>query len=277
MWMWINIITNKAEGQSRQSTASPSKSGSGWSKYLYSDQSSRSQSSYAESDYSLPHSPTSSRPTSQLSYYTSSCPTTPLSSRRMCQSPYRTSQTIKSPTPKSGVFETLYRPDLLRLSDPRRGQRRHSESEESSVRIVPSSPVRRNFKINNSHFPHQSPGKMFHESENIKSKISADCDQLVRELEFEMKNMNNNLIKPGDRQVKATTTVKTVANYNKEVFYINKVKMVQLNDVKFSNDFAGVQEKVDGVSSTQNNSTNNQDYFDSLIKLIENAAKNLEN
>ena len=117
---------------------------------------------------------------------------------------------------------------------------------------------------------------MFHESENIKSKISSDCDQLVRELEIEMKNMNNNLIKRGDKQVKATTTVKTVANYNKEVFYINKVKMVQLNDVKFSNDFAGVQEKVDGVP-TQSNSNNNQDYFDSLIKLIENAAKNLEN
>lgn len=92
-----------------------------------------------------------------------------------------------------------------------------------------------------------------------------------------MKNMNNNIMSHRDSQT-PVSTVKKVANYNKQVFYINKVKMVELNDVKFSNDSAAVQEKKVGVSATNNNnSTNNQDYFDSLIKLIENAAKNLEN
>ena len=294
MWMWINIITNKAEGpsrQSRQSSVSPSKtggSGSPWSKYLYSDQSSYSQSSYAESDYSLPHSPTSSRPSSQVSFYTSSCPTTPLSSRRMCQSPpgpYRTAQTVRSPSGKSGVFETLYRPDLIKLSDPRRGQRRHSEAEEvSSVRSVPVTPVSRNeIKINNRHFnttqitsQSQSEGKNLQRSsqqKNIQRKISEECDQLLRELECDMKNMNNNLIKPSQTPQQSDPG-RQVANYNKQVFYINKVKMVELNDVKFSKDL--VQEKKVDIPSVNNNcSGNNQEYFDSLIKLIENAAKNL--
>ena len=79
MWMWINIITNKKAGKglslSRMAPASHS-----WD-----------QSSYAESDYSLPQSPASTRPPSQASCYTSSCPTTPLSSRRQqfMMSPYR--------------------------------------------------------------------------------------------------------------------------------------------------------------------------------------------
>ena len=297
MWMWINIITNKAEGQpsqssqSRQSSVSPSKtggSGSPWSKYLYSDQSSYSQSSYAESDYSLPHSPTSSRPSSQVSFYTSSCPTTPLSSRRLCQSPgpYRTAQTVRSPSGKSGVFETLYRPDLIRLSDPRRGQRRSSEAEESSsVRSGHVTPVTRNeIRINNRHFTRsqsqsqsQNQGKNFQPSsqqKNIQRKISEECDQLLRELECDMKNMNNNLIKRSQTPPQPDITGRQVANYNKQVFYINKVKMVELNDVKFSKD--SVQEKKVDISSVNNNNTgNNQDYFDSLIKLIENAAKNL--
>ena len=77
MWMWINIITNKQQSRltpGGSSMSSPSKmSGSSWSKYLYnnnghtSDQSCYSQSSYAESDYSLPHSPSSTRPSSQVS------------------------------------------------------------------------------------------------------------------------------------------------------------------------------------------------------------------
>ena len=295
--MWINIITNKPEAQSRQSrqsSVSPSKtggSGSPWSKYLYSDQSSYSQSSYAESDYSLPHSPTSSRPSSQVSFYTSSCPTTPLSSRRMCQSPgpYRTAQTVKSPSAKSGVFSALYRPDLIKLSDPRRGQRRNSEAEESSsVRsgpVTPVTPVTRNeIRINNRHFTttqsqsqSQSHGKHFQRSsqqKNIQRKISEECDQLLRELECDMKNMNNNLIKRSQSPPQPDTG-RQAANYNKQVFYINKVKMVELNDVKFSKDSKVQEKKVDISSANNNNSGNNQDYFDSLIKLIENAAKNL--
>ena len=88
-----------------------------------------------------------------------------------------------------------------------------------------------------------------------------------------MKNMNNNLIKRSQTPPQPDTG-RQVANYNKQVFYINKVKMVELNDVKFSKD--SVQEKKVDISSVNNNkSNNNQDYFDSLIKLIETAANNL--
>ena len=88
-----------------------------------------------------------------------------------------------------------------------------------------------------------------------------------------MKNMNNNLIKPSQTPQQSDPG-RQVANYNKQVFYINKVKMVELNDVKFSKDL--VQEKKVDIPSVNNNcSGNNQEYFDSLIKLIENAAKNL--
>ena len=88
-----------------------------------------------------------------------------------------------------------------------------------------------------------------------------------------MKNMNNNLIKRSQTKTQPDTGRQS-SNYNKQVFYINKVKMVELNDVKFSKD--SVKEKKVDISSVNNNkSNNNQDYFDSLIKLIENAAKNL--
>ena len=89
-----------------------------------------------------------------------------------------------------------------------------------------------------------------------------------------MKNMNNNLIKPSQAPPQPDAG-RQVANYNKQVFYINKVKMVELNDVKFSKDSKVEEKKVDISSVNNNNSGNNQDYFDSLIKLIENAAKNL--
>ena len=88
-----------------------------------------------------------------------------------------------------------------------------------------------------------------------------------------MKNINNNLIKRSQAPPQPDPG-RQAANYNKQVFYINKVKMVELNDVKFSKD--SVQEKKVDISSVNyNNSGNNQEYFDSLIKLIENAAKNL--
>lgn len=315
MWMWINIITNKSSdgvSPSPASVSTPSKmSGtSGWSRYLYqSDQSSYSQSSYAESDYSLPHSPSSTRPSSQVSYYTSSCPTTPLSTRRLCSSPYRTTQSASSPSPstaRAGVYQTLYRPDLIKLSDPRR-RRRNSEDdyESSSVRSVPITmeknyhrPAgRRNFKNHQlnlaSHQPHHlqpTSSKNMHESleiKNLNRKISDECDQLLKELELDMKNMNsnsNNSFVKNLQTVKKCSqenSVKKLSNYNKQVFYINKVKMVELNDVQLSNEansFSQTGNNNDVTSLNNNNimgKSKNQEYFDNLIKLIENAAKNL--
>jgi len=104
MWMWINIITNKASSGSSPVSPGPRpglSSSRGWSRHLYTGEtgSSVSHSSYADSDYSLPHSPASTRPSSQVSYYTSSCPTTPLSHRRhdrdqSMMSPYRKIQNM---------------------------------------------------------------------------------------------------------------------------------------------------------------------------------------
>lgn len=157
----------------------------------------------------------------------------------------------------------------------------------------------------------------------MKQKISDECDQLLKELEMDMKTMNtlnNNLVRnfkkntsfsdstvPSTQshhansalpcgRVRPTTNplcnVKKLSNYSKQVFYINKVKMVELNDVHMTND--GNQKMfVENVPNLNNNNdnqnpfktnltssnklepSNNQEYFDSLIKLIENAAKNL--
>ena len=77
-----------------------------------------------------------------------------------------------------------------------------------------------------------------------------------------------------------------MSQYSKQVFYINKVKMVELGDVKMSPqpqpsknlsdhcDISNVQEPINNNNSAVGK-TDNQEYFDSLIRLIENAAKNL--
>ena len=137
-------------------------------------------------------------------------------------------------------------------------------------------------------------------------KISDECDQLLKELEMDMKTMNklnsnlvknikhnnsNNSLQSTQSTTTPNTSIKKLTNYSKQVFYINKVKMVELNDVKVTNE--SNQNKFltnpqhnnnNNNNSTQSNNiinnsdvakTNNQEYFDSLIKLIENAAKNL--
>jgi hypothetical protein len=144
MCMWINIITkNLGRRADRIMLSEPD---SIYPTYPYGRHlcSSPQHSSYSESSYSyLPSSPSLSRPDSQLSDYslfaprsqapmirpgyTTSCPTTPLSYRRYSPttqlplpqpSPYRSNH-IENPSQSSkkvGVFQTLYRPDLLKLS-----------------------------------------------------------------------------------------------------------------------------------------------------------------
>ena len=102
-----------------------------------------------------------------------------------------------------------------------------------------------------------------------------------------MKNMNsnsNNSFVKNLQTVKKCSqenSVKKLSNYNKQVFYINKVKMVELNDVQLSNEansFSQTGNNNDVTSLNNNNimgKSKNQEYFDNLIKLIENAAKNL--
>jgi len=125
------------------------------------------------------------------------------------------------------------------------------------------------------------------EIKNLNRKISDECDQLLKELELDMKNMNsnsNNSFVKNLQTVKKCSqenSVKKLSNYNKQVFYINKVKMVELNDVQLSNEansFSQTGNNNDVTSLNNNNimgKSKNQEYFDNLIKLIENAAKNL--
>merc|ERR1711953_1193067 len=113
-------------------------------------------------------------------------------------------------------------------------------------------------KINNRHFnTTQIEGKNLQRSsqqKNIQRKISEECDQLLRELECDMKNMNNKLIKRSQTPPQPDTA-RQAATYNKQVFYINKVKMVELNDVKFSKD--SVQEKKVDISGVNYNNSGN--------------------
>ena len=128
------------------------------------------------------------------------------------------------------------------------------------------------------------------EIRNLNRKISDECDQLLKDLELDMKNMNSNhtnnsLVKNLQTVKKCSQEqagVKQLSKYNKQVFYINKVKMVELNDVQLSNEansFSPTVNNNEVTSLNHNNNlmgkSNNQEYFDNLIKLIENAAKNL--
>merc|ERR1712073_244780 len=96
-------------------------------------------------------------------------------------------------------------------------------------------------------------------------------------------NSNHNLTKTQPFSVQPVS-VQKMSQYSKQVFYINKVKMVELGDVKMSPpdsknlsdqcDISNVQEPFNDNNSAVGK-TDNQEYFDSLIRLIENAAKNL--
>merc|ERR1712241_505515 len=98
-------------------------------------------------------------------------------------------------------------------------------------------------------------------------------------------NSNNNNNNSNHHLTKTQpVSVQKMSQYSKQVFYINKVKMVELGDVKMSPpasknlsdqcDKNNVQEPFNNNNSA-GGKTDNQEYFDSLIRLIENAAKNL--
>merc|ERR1719195_896983 len=97
-------------------------------------------------------------------------------------------------------------------------------------------------------------------------------------------NSNHNLTKTQPFSVQPVS-VQKMSQYSKQVFYINKVKMVELGDVKMSPqpsknlsdqcDINNVEEPFINNNNSAVGKTDNQEYFDSLIRLIENAAKNL--
>ena len=132
----------------------------------------------------------------------------------------------------------------------------------------------------------------------MQRKISDECDQLLRDLELDMahmKKMNGNIINnkyldtikrspvnclPGASEEK---NGKSSSENNKQTFFINKVKMVELqeNYQLFDNNQAyknGTKTSTKSNKNVENNysgKSDNQEYFDSLIRLIENAARNL--
>ena len=132
----------------------------------------------------------------------------------------------------------------------------------------------------------------------MQRKISDDCDQLLRDLELDMAamtkmngNSNKNIINtikrsPSKKDSDVKSTVSSPQyhqNNNKQTFYINKVKMVELHEDCQLLDNYNSSKKIfkthtDGDKNVENNysvKTDNQEYFDSLIRLIENAARNL--
>ena len=134
------------------------------------------------------------------------------------------------------------------------------------------------------------------EQKLMQRKISDDCDQLLRDLELDMaamsqmnghSNKNLNTIKrcPSKRvpDVSSIVSSQKCHQNNKQTFYINKVKMVELhkdyqlieNDNSCKKVFKSLTESEKNVENNYSGNSDNQEYFDSLIRLIENAARNL--
>jgi len=134
------------------------------------------------------------------------------------------------------------------------------------------------------------------EQKIMQRKISDDCDQLLRDLELDMaamsqmnghSNKNLNTIKrcPSKRVSDVNSIVASPKCHqnNKQTFYINKVKMVELQkDYQLIENYNSPKKVFKSLTESENNVENNfsgnsdnQEYFDSLIRLIENAARNL--
>jgi len=133
------------------------------------------------------------------------------------------------------------------------------------------------------------------EQKLMQRKISDDCDQLLRDLELDMaamsqmngnSNKNLNTIKrsPSKTVSGVNSTVSSHhQNNKKQTLYINKVKMVELHEEHQLLDNYNFSKKVFKTRTEEDKNggnnysvkTDNQEYFDSLIRLIENAARNL--
>ena len=130
----------------------------------------------------------------------------------------------------------------------------------------------------------------------MQRKISDDCDQLLRDLELDMaamsqmnghtnKNLNTIKRSPSKRVSDVDSIVSSPKCHqnNKQTFYINKVKMVELQkDYQLLDNynstkkvFKNLTESEKNVENNYSGNSDNQEYFDSLIRLIENAARNL--
>ena len=295
MWVWINIIT-----QSRgDNTTLQTRQTSPWGNHLYNSSHSPTNSSYAQSSYStispsssiLPMSPYTSRPCSQQSEYSlsspspsppshTSCPATPTTSHKYHHQTHKQSNTTpSSPTPyrstirqshtptTRGVYQTLYRPDLIKLSCPREGRRRWREREEDKRKYPGLGSTTKNRQ-----YLYPSQDKTYSES-YLKTDLSTQhdkeildsaddysivCDKLLEELEAD-------LDKVSPKQISVEITDNYHVNH-KEVLHINKMKIIQLTD----NDIIGT------ISDQENKPESCRGkYFDNLLLIIEEAVQGL--
>ena len=112
--------------------------------------------------------------------------------------------------------------------------------------------------------------------------ISNLCNNLLADLESDLKNLNFSgkaVLSNNEDNIKPK--VERVNKYdmddnNKQVFYIKKVKMVELGDLKSTNVAEDKSTDSDeSYSISRPIKDNHEDYIDSLIMMIEKAAKDL--
>jgi hypothetical protein len=285
MCMWINIITKNLGRRNDKtmlsepvSTSPPSSCG----RHPYS---SPQQSFYSDQSYSsLPSSPSLSRPDSLLSDYSlfvprsqapmtkpayTSCPTTPLSYRRYTTakpstpppSPYRSNH-IKLPSQpahKLGVFRTLYRPDLIKLSSPRQGR------DDSDKKSLSHSSV--DFRENSIDVEYKT------ESSTVNDDYSVLCDELLEECEADViyGNGSQNKVKKNIGNAKINACMN-----HKQVLHVNNMKTVEIENITSIDFDIEIADNSDKVNHIDQHSITHEDYFNNLLAIIEEAAHSLK-
>jgi hypothetical protein len=301
MCMWIKIITKNLGRRADKRMLSEPDSISPTSPcgmHLYSSPQHSSESSYSY----LPSSPSLSRPDSQLSDYsvfaprsqapmtkpgyTTSCPTTPLSYRRYSPtiqlsppppSPYRSNH-IKKQSPSSnkvGVFQTLYRPDLLKLSSLRQGRKcnvsKKKSLSHSSVDSSGENSLDTDYKT---------------DSATLNDDYSVHCDELLEEFEadFIYGNGSQNKVKSnidnGTKQNRKELVQNIACMNHKQVIHLNKVKTVELLNIDNVKDIPDNRDESDESDYESRHSDQpdktQEDYFNNLLAIIEEAAHSLK-
>jgi hypothetical protein len=248
--MWINIITQDItyrEHKRKSPMTNSTQPHSPWSKHLYSS----TLSSSASSQYSpLSSSPSLSRPCSQLSetslsrlIYTTHCPTslqtTPLPLRRPHHdkthtpppSPYR-SRHNQIPSPANqGVYRTLYRPDIVKLSSSRGGRRRWQESLDDpgyNLRLPGSEDTVNSKSYFETSFASKTSEECKRESSSSNDDYSIVCDELLEELDADLQHFkfSPKLVTSNTKSFKENG-----GSRKREELYVNEMKMFELSDL----------------------------------------------
>ena len=278
-----------------------------WSRHLYSSTlptsaSSYSQSSYSQSSYSpLSSSPTLSRPCSQLSEsslsrlsYPTHCPTsfqtTPLAQRRLHHdkthtpppSPYR-SRHNQIPSPANqGVYHTLYRPDIIKLSSIREGRGRGEESLDDLAYNLGRVNLQMSWsedKVNSKSYFETSFANSISEECKRESSSSNDdysivCDKLLEELDADLQHYK---FSPDLLTSNAKSLKENDGGGKREVLYVNKMKMFDLSDLDDTMEDLQVtsDSRYYKSHSSDGHKRNYAEYFDNLLMIIEKAAEGL--